>query len=232
MPSQVITERYGSTLVLTLNGPEKAPLLSEQLLYAGIEALNVAEPNDELRAIVLHGCNGHFCAGEDPQSLAEAASRSPLRGHLHQFIDALRTFPKPVIAAVEGEAAGAGFTLALACDLIVASENARFSLSPGRAGGDDMTGHLTDGVPRQLVQQWMWLDEAPSARQLQAHGLVAHVVDSGQALAEALILCRKLAALAPEALAESKEWLHHATIGRSRGIQKAGQNRISADRAP
>lgn len=211
MPSQVITERCGSTLVLTLSGPEKRNLLSEQLLCPGIEALNVAESNDELRTIVLHGSHGHFCVGEYLQPLAEAQAQAPLMDRLHQFIDVVRAFPKPVIAAVEGEAAGAGFSLALACDLIVAGEDARFILAPGRArwaadGG--AAGHLAQLLPRQLMQQWLWLDEALSAQQLQGHGLVARVVDRGQALAEALALCRKLAAMAPEAVAESKEWLH------------------------
>src|SRR6185437_4765164 len=101
------------------------------------------------------------------------------------FVDALRVFPKPVIACVEGAAAGGGFALALACDLIVAAEDARFVLSYARVGLTPDGGsswHLLQALPRQLVAQMVWLAEPMSARQLHAFGIVNWVAASGQAL--------------------------------------------------
>jgi enoyl-CoA hydratase/carnithine racemase len=104
--------------VLTLSDPATRNTLSEQLVSAGIEALNVAESDDEVRAVVLRGEGANFCAGGNVQGLAarrEAGVEAQVQVMelLHQFIEAIRVFPKPVIAAVEGAAAGAGFSLAL-----------------------------------------------------------------------------------------------------------------------
>ncbi|HEV7914128.1 MAG TPA: enoyl-CoA hydratase [Albitalea sp.] len=218
MSAELKTQRHGSTLVLTLSDPVTRNTLSEQLVSAGIEALNVAEADPELRAVILRGDGSHFCAGGNLHGLhARRQSGAPAQvqvlDQLHQFIEALHVFPKPVIAAVEGAAAGAGFSLALACDLVVAAEDARFILSYARVGltpDGGATWHLTRSLPRQLVQQWTWLAEPVSARELQSHGLVNWVTDSGQALAEALNVAERLAAMAPNAVAGAKELLQQA----------------------
>jgi enoyl-CoA hydratase/carnithine racemase len=218
MSSELKTERHGSTLVLTLSDPATRNTLSEQLISAGVEALNVAESNSEVRVVILRGDGTNFCAGGNLNGLAARRQAGPhaqvqMLDQLHQFVEALRAFPKPVIAAVEGAAAGAGFSLALACDLIVAAEDARFILSYARVGltpDGGATWHLSRALPRQLVQQWVWLAEPASARQLQGHGLVNWVTDSGQALAEALNVASRLAAMAPNAIAGGKELLQHA----------------------
>lgn len=219
MSSELKTERHGSTLVLTLSDPATRNTLSEQLISAGVEALNVAESNDEVRAVILRGDGANFCAGGNLHGLvarrhAGAHAQVQMLDQLHQLIEALRAFPKPVIAAVEGAAAGAGFSLALACDLVVAAEDARFILSYARIGltpDGGATWHLSRALPRQLVQQWVWLAEPVSARQLHAHGLVNCVTDSGQALAQALLLAERLAAMASNAVAGGKELVHLAT---------------------
>jgi len=220
MSSELKTERHGSTLVLTLSDPATRNTLSEQLIAAGIEALNVAEADTELRAVILRGDGAHFCAGGNLRGLSErrqAGAHAQVRvlDQLHQFIEALRAFPKPVIAAVEGAAAGAGFSLALACDLVVAAEDARFMLSYARIGltpDGGATWHLARALPRQLVQQWAWLAEPISARQLHAHGLVNWVTDTGQAFTEASSVADRLAAMAPNAVAGAKELLQQASL--------------------
>jgi enoyl-CoA hydratase/carnithine racemase len=212
------TERQGSTLVLTLSDPATRNTLSEQLLSAGIEALNVAEAAEEVRAVILRGDGAHFCAGGNLQGLASrrqqgVAAQLHMIERLHQFIEALRVFGKPVIAAVEGAAAGAGFSIALACDLIVAAEDARFILSYAKVGLSPDGGaswHLARALPRALVQEMMWLAEPASARQLHAFGVVNRVTDSGQAFAEASTLAQRLAAMAPNAVAAGKELLNSA----------------------
>ena len=218
MSSELKTQRQGSTLVLTLSDPATRNTLSEQLIAAGIEALNVAEADSEVRAVVLRGDGIHFCAGGNLQGLNARRQSGPdaqvrMLELLHQFVEALRVFPKPVIAAVEGAAAGAGFSLALACDLVVAAEDARFILSYARVGltpDGGATWHLGRALPRQLVQELVWLAEPVSARQLNALGLVNWVTDSGQAFTEALKVAARLEAMAPNALAGAKELLHRA----------------------
>lgn len=218
MPSELLTERQGATLVLTISDPATRNTLSEQVLSAGIEALNVAEGDPAVRCVVLRGDGSHFCAGGNLQGLIARRQAGPpaqvrMLEHLHQFIEAIRVFPKPVIAAVEGAAAGAGFSLALACDLVVAAEDARFILSYGRLGlspDGGATWHLPQALPRALVQRMVWLGEPLSARQLETWGLVNWVVDAGQALAEALRVASRLAEMAPNAITSGKELVQQA----------------------
>lgn len=218
MTAELRTERRDTTLVFTLSDPEARNALSPQVSAAGVEALNVAESDPTVRAIVLVGDGAHFCAGGHLKRLAANRDLGPeTQAHhlqmFHQFIEALRTHPKPVIAAVEGAAAGGGFSLALACDLIVAAEDARFSMAYGRIGLSPDGGgswHLARALPRALALQTIWLGEMLTARQLHGWGLVNRVTDSGLALAEALHLARTLAACAPNALASAKELVNDA----------------------
>jgi len=138
----------------------------------------------------------------------EAAVQAQNMERFHGLIEALRTCPKPVIAAVEGYAAGGGAALALACDLIVAAEDARFVLSYGKIGLSPDGGssyHLGRLLPRGLALQMLWLPEAMSAREWQQQGLVHALSDSGHALDQALLLAARLATMAPNALASAKE---------------------------
>ncbi len=218
MTAELLTERSGTTLVLTLSDPATRNTLSHQVIAAGIEALNLAEADPELRCVLLCGAGGHFCAGGNLQGLLERRRSGPpaqvrMLEHLHQLIDALGVFPKPVIAAVEGAAAGAGFSLALACDLIVAADDARFILSYGRIGLSPDGGaswQLMQALPRAQVQQLVWLGEPVTAQQLHAWGLVGRVAGRGRAVEEALRLAERLAEMAPNALASGKALLRQA----------------------
>lgn len=218
MPSELLSEHQGNVLVLTISDPATRNTLSEPLIAAAIEALGTAESDAEVRCVLLRGDGGHFCAGGNLQGLMARRAAGPpaqtrMIEQLHEWIEALRTCPKPIIAAVEGAAAGAGFSLALACDLIVAAEDARFILSHARLGlspDGGATWHLARALPRPLAQQLVWLAEPVSARQLQDLGLVHAVVPAGQALAEALRLAGRLATMAPNALASGKELLQGA----------------------
>ncbi len=221
MPSELRTERSGSTLVLTMSDPATRNTLSEQLFAAGIEALNVAESDATVRCIVLQGDGGHFCAGGNIAGLRERRAADPsvqmqMLERFHEFIEALRACPKPVIAAVEGAAAGGGFSIALACDLLVAAEDARFMMSHARLGLTPDGGgswHLAQLLPRPLALRAIWLAEPLSARQLESHGLIAQVTDSGRALGAAFALAERLAAMAPNALAAAKELVNQAPRG-------------------
>ncbi|WP_332777721.1 oxepin-CoA hydrolase, alternative type [Polaromonas sp.] len=208
----------GSTLVLTLSNPEFKNALGPEIYAAGVEALNAAENNPEIRSVVITGEGPVFCAGGNLQRLQANRQLPPevqaqsIDG-LHSWIDSIRTFPKPVIAAVEGAAAGAGFSLALACDLLVAADNAVFvmaystvALSPDGGG----SWALARALPRALVTELLMCGERISAQKLQGFGLVNRVAAAGGALAEALKLADALNARAPNALASIKELINEA----------------------
>jgi enoyl-CoA hydratase/carnithine racemase len=132
---------------------------------------------------------------------------------LHNWIEAIRAFPKPVIAAVEGAAAGAGFSLALACDLIVAARTSIFvmaysniALSPDGGG----TWSLSRALSRQLASELLLLGERISAERLHSLGVVNRLCEAGQALGEALKLAAQLNERATNTLSSIKELLSEA----------------------
>jgi len=208
----------GATMVLTIRNPEQRNALGPEIYAAGVEALNVAETHPDVRSVVITGEGGTFCAGGNLQRLQANRQQPPevqarsVEG-LHDWIETIRSFPKPVIAAVEGPAAGAGFSLALACDFIVAAADAVFvmaysnvALSPD--GGASWS--LARALPRQLASELLLGGERIGAERLHALGIVNRVVAQGGALAEALELAGRLNAKAPNALASIKELLNEA----------------------
>ena len=128
-------------------------------------------------------------------------------------MEAIRTFPKPVIAAVEGATAGAGFSLALMCDMVVAAEDSVFVMAYSNLGLSPDGGgswNLAHALPRQLATELLMLGERISAQRLQALGLLNRVVDSGHALPQALALAERINARAPNAMNSIKELLNEA----------------------
>ena len=210
----------GGTLILTLSNPEFKNALGPQIYAAGVEALNAAENNPDIRSVVITGEGALFCAGGDLKRL-QANRREPPEiqaesiDGLHNWIDSIRTYPKPVIAAVEGAAAGAGFSLALACDFVVAADNAVFvmsystvALSPD--GGASWS--LTRALPRALASELLMCGERISAQRLHELGLVNRVTAAGDTLAQALLLAGQLNARAPNVLASLKELMNEASV--------------------
>jgi len=218
MASQMCTERRGQTLVLTLSDPATRNSLSPQASAAGLEVVQRAAADPEIRCLVLRGDGEHFCGGGNlPRLLGvrdgEPAAQFETMQLLHGLVEALAQCPKPVIAAVEGFAAGAGASLVLACDLVVAAEDAKFVLSWGRVGLSPDAGaswQLAQRLPRALALRMLWLPTPQSAQAWQGLGLVNEVVDHGQALTHALALADELAAMAPNALDSVKQLLNEA----------------------
>ena len=161
MPSELKTERRGTTLVLTLSEPGRPNTLSEQFFTAGVEALGVAESSGDVRAIVLRGDGSTFSAGGDIAGLIERRRSDPsvqmqTLDRFHEFVEALHACPKPVVAAVEGAAAGGAFSIVLACDMVVAAEDARFVMSHAKLGLSPDGGgswQLARRLPRALALQ-------------------------------------------------------------------------------
>jgi enoyl-CoA hydratase/carnithine racemase len=210
----------GSTLILTLSNPGFKNALGPHIYAAGVEALNAAENNPDIRSVVITGEGALFCAGGNLQRL-QANRREPPEVQaesidgLHNWIDSIRTYPKPVIAAVEGAAAGAGFSLALACDFVVAADNAVFvmsystvALSPD--GGASWS--LARALPRALASELLMCGERIGAQRLHELGLVNRVTAAGEALAQALQLAAQLNSRAPNVLASLKELMNEASV--------------------
>ena len=208
----------GRTLILTLSNPEHRNALSPDMYTAGVEALNAAENNPEIRSVIITGEGSTFCAGGDLLRLlanrqSELEVQTQSIDALHSWIDSIRTFPKPVIAAVEGAAAGAGFSLALACDFLVSADNAIFlmahssvALSPDGGG----SWALTRALPRTLVARMLMLGERIPAERLHALGLVNELAPAGSAFAAALQLAEQLNQRAPNVMASVKELINEA----------------------
>ena len=218
MTAQLKSTSQGQTLVLTLSDPAMRNALGPEMYTAGVEALSVAESSHDIRSVVITGEGANFCAGGNLQRLQgnrekprEVQAQS-IEG-LHNWIEAIRTFPKPIIAAVEGAAAGAGFSLVLSCDMVVAARDSIFvmayssiALSPDGGG----SWSLARALPRQLAAELMLLGERIGAERLHALGLVNKVVEQGDALKEALVLAELINARAPNAMASIKELINDA----------------------
>ena len=218
MTAEIKSTSQGRTMVLTLSNPEHRNALGPEMYAAGVEALSVAEGNPEVRSVVITGEGAIFCAGGNLQRLQANRQRPPevqaqsIEG-LHSWIEAIRTFPKPVIAAVEGAAAGAGFSLALACDLIVAADDAVFVMSYSNValspdGGASWS--LSHALPRQLVAELLMCGERIAAPRLHELGVVNRLAARGTALQTALALADQLNARAPNVLASIKDLMNDA----------------------
>ncbi|MEI7976897.1 MAG: enoyl-CoA hydratase [Betaproteobacteria bacterium] len=218
MSAQLLSTSEGATLILTLSNPEHRNALGPEIYAAGVEALSVAETSSEIKSVVITGEGDIFCAGGNLQRLIKNRQQAPehqaqsIEG-LHNWIETIRTFPKPVIAAVEGPAAGAGFSLALACDMIVAARNSVFlmaysniALSPDGGG----SWSLSRSLPRQLAIELLMMGERIGAERLHQLGVVNRLSEPGQALGTALAMANLLNQKAHNALASIKELVNEA----------------------
>jgi enoyl-CoA hydratase/carnithine racemase len=218
MTAELKSTSQGQTMILTLSNPGLHNALDAQMYAPGVEALNAAESNREVRSIVIVGAGSDFSAGGNLHALRSnrllgAEQQAQRLENLHNWIEAIRTCPKPVIAALEGAVAGAGFSLALACDFIVSARNAKLvmaysniALSPDGGG----SWHLSRALPRQIVSQMLMLGEPITAQRLHDLGLVNLLCEPDSALDQALLLADRLNRRAPNALASIKELLNEA----------------------
>ena len=218
MTTELKRTSEGQTLILTISNPVHRNALGPEIYTEGIEALSLAERSADVRTVVIAGEGSLFSAGGNLQRLQ--ANRQQPASHqadsidaLHTWIEAIRTFPKPVIAAVEGAAAGAGFSLALACDFIVAADDAVFvmaysniALSPD--GGASWS--LARALPRQLVTELLMCGERVTSTRLHDLGLVNRITPPGKAMVSALALADRLNQRAPNALQSIKTLINEA----------------------
>ena len=210
--SEVLTERDGAVLTITLNRPEVFNAFNAALHAALAAALQeAADPG--VRAAVITGAGRGFCAGQDLKEFSEMPEsiRERLEQTYHPNIRAIRGLAKPVIAAVNGPCAGAGLSLACACDLRIAADNATFV--PGFIGiglvpdsGGSWFVHRLLGFARAF--EWMTSNRKLTAAEAHAWGLVSEVTDDLPARAAAL--AGEYAALPTRGIGLTKRLFEHA----------------------
>jgi cyclohex-1-ene-1-carboxyl-CoA hydratase len=210
----ILMETHGRVSVITLNRPQQMNALDDALMDALGAALLACDANADIGAIVITGNDKAFAAGADIAAMADWSYIDVYQGDfITRNWEAIRRVRKPVIAAVAGFAMGGGCELAMACDMIVAAESARFALPeiklamlPG-AGG-------TQRLPRAIGKAKA-MDMCLSGRMLDAaeadlYGLVSRVVASEQLLAETIDLATRIAAFSLPALMAIKESVNRA----------------------
>ncbi|MFT3814848.1 MAG: enoyl-CoA hydratase [Acidovorax sp.] len=197
-----LSRREGAVLILSNNNVAARNALTFEFYQGVIAGLKEASADPAIGAVVLTGEGAHFCAGGDLRQLAKrrelpVEERRRLLEGLHGTVRALRDCPKPVIAAVEGAAAGAGLSLALACDLLVAARDSVFSVAYVKVGltpDGGATAFLAEFVSRQVLTELCLTGERISGERMAQLGPVNRLTEPGQALPVALALARQLAA--------------------------------------
>ena len=200
-------------LVLTLNRPDVLNAFDASLKRALLDAVKSAGRDRAVRAVVLTGAGRAFSAGQDLRERGDAKVdySATLRGEYNPIVLAMRRLEKPIVAAVNGVAAGAGFSLALACDLRIASENATFGAAFGRVGlvpDSGMSWFLPRLVGPARAAEIVMLGAPVDAATAHGIGLVNRVVPADVVLDTAREMAGRLAASAPLALALAKRALN------------------------
>jgi 2-(1,2-epoxy-1,2-dihydrophenyl)acetyl-CoA isomerase len=199
--------RDGNVALITMNVPEKRNALTVQLYSELAAELMRLQDDTSVRAVVLHG-GRHFCAGGDLGGL-DASTLEMRRSmhHGHRIVRTIINGPWPVVAAVEGGAYGAGFSLALACDFVVADEHASFCAAFGRVGLTPDFG-LMWTLPQRVgigaAREILMLCEPIAGSKAKALGIVDKLCLPGSVLGTALELAERLAAAPPGTIATTK----------------------------
>ena len=211
--SELIVTRHSRVLHLTLNRPAARNALNNALLSELAATLEAAASDSEISVCVIAGNERFFAAGADLNEMAEKDMAATLNDIRPQLWARINAFNKPLIAAVNGYALGAGCELALLCDLVIAGENARFGLPeitlgimPG-AGG---TQRLIRSVGKSLASKMVLTGESITARQALAAGLVSDVYPEALTLEYALQQAALMARHSPLALQAAKQALRQS----------------------
>jgi enoyl-CoA hydratase/carnithine racemase len=213
-PAVLLVEQQDAIAILTLNNPSARNALSETMLAALQDALDAAQQDNAVRAIVLAANGPAFCAGHDLKELSGrrgdadkgAAYFRTIMQQCAVLMQAIVACPKPVIAAVEGPASAAGCQLVATCDLAVASESASFA-TPGVNIGlfcSTPMVALSRNVSRKQAMEMLLLGEMLAAEDAKTYGLVNRVVAKGSARTTALAMAAAVASKSPLTVAIGK----------------------------
>ena len=204
--SSVLVAREGAVLVITINRPQARNAIDRATSEAVAAAMDLLDTDASLTLGILTGAGGHFCSGMDLKAFLRGERvELPGRG----LAGIVETPPrKPLIAAVEGYALAGGCEIALACDLIVAAEDASFGIPEVRRGlmaGSGGLIRLPQRIPRQIAMEYALTGAMMPATEARQWGLVNRLTAPGKALEGALELARTIAANGPLAVQVSKQ---------------------------
>jgi crotonobetainyl-CoA hydratase len=214
----VLTERSGNVLIITINRPEARNAINAAVSIGVGEALDQAQNDPEVRAVVITGAGDKsFCAGADLKAIARRENiyhpehaEWGFAGYVQHFID------KPTIAAVNGTALGGGTELALASDLVVAHELAKFGLPEVKRGLVAAAGgvfRIMNQLPRKVAMELLMTGEPLTANDAWEWGLINQVVKEGSVLDAALALAARITVNAPLSVQASKRIAYGADDG-------------------
>lgn len=234
MTDTILVEREGAIATVVLNRPEKLNALTKPMWRRLGAAMTELSADDSLRCVVLRGAGGNFQAGGDVKmfydmrELAPAERRRLMERFIHEMhpvVMTLRRMPKPVLASVAGAAAGFGMSLMLACDLVLAADDAFFSLAYCLIGTSP-DGSSTYSLPRVVglkrAMELALLGERIDAATAHGYGLVNRVVPAAELEAETAKLAARLAAGPTRAYAHTKALLN-------RSLQSSYEDQLQAE---
>jgi enoyl-CoA hydratase len=213
VPELVLVERDEPIAIVLLNRPQQLNALSDELMDELVSELQRLDRDEAIRCIVLGGSERAFAAGADIGELARSSSIDLYYGRRIERWDVIRGLWTPLVAAVSGYCLGGGCELAMTCDLIVASETARFGqpeTSLGIIPGAGGTQRLTRAVGKALAMDVILSGRLLSAEEALAAGLVARVVSREAWLEEAVRVARDIASKGPVATRLAKEAVDRA----------------------
>lgn len=213
MYSTILTETRERVGVVRLNRPEARNALNRVLLQELMEALEAFDSDPNIGAMVITGDERAFAAGADIREMADAGVVEMLNSPMIESFDRIRKIKKPVIAAVSGFSLGGGCELALSCDMIVASETARFGqpeITIGVIPGAGGTQRLTRVVGKAIAMEMVLNNRTMKAEEALHFGLINRVVPVERYLDEAVQLAAEIAARAPLAVRLCKEAVNEA----------------------
>jgi enoyl-CoA hydratase/carnithine racemase len=209
----VLVERADGVAWVTLNRPDRRNAIDGPMRVALRSVLAELDAADDVRVVVLTGAGSAFCAGVDLKDGAVAPDGHPLAGPVDPVAAPLDALRKPAIAAVNGPAVGGGFELALACDVRIAADTARFALTELRIGSLPGSGgiqRLARAVPAAVAARIVLTGEPIDAAEAHRVGLVSEVAAAGALRATVRSLAERIAANAPLSLLAAKQSLRAA----------------------
>ncbi len=205
---QILVFKEGAVGRIQINRPQAMNALNIQVMTEITDALRTFEADADVRCVLLHGNEAAFAAGADIKEMADESAIGMYTKDYIELWDAVYRFRKPIIAAVSGFALGGGCELAMICDIIVASETARFGqpeINIGAIPGAGGTQRLTRAVGKSLAMEMVLSGRMLTAQEAKTAGLCSRVVPVEAYLSEAQKLAKEIASKSPVALRLAKE---------------------------